>query len=269
MDDTARAQILAFDETQPVPAETARTFPSFWISFAWIAMYMAFQLLFAILVLGFVFVQDQSVMKRILASGSDSQFINQYALPLFVSVLLAGVATLAILFLNLRPQQRHEQIGLFSPSRLSTGLTICLGAALILATYLITWLYTTYVVPGEEMQAGVNQLIKSVPKTPLNHVLLFTTIAVVAPMLEELLFRGYLQSSLMRHMKPWVAIAVASAVFGAIHMQPLAFPMLMMLGAAFGYLYYRTGSLKTNIILHMLNNGAAYVMMVAGVSGGA
>jgi membrane protease YdiL (CAAX protease family) len=95
------------------------------------------------------------------------------------------------------------------------------------------------------------------------------TIAIVAPVLEEILFRGYLQSALMHRMKPWLAILLASSLFGIVHMQPLAFPVLTVLGAVFGYLYYKTGSLKVNILLHVLNNGVAYILMATGLSSGA
>jgi uncharacterized protein len=273
MDETAQAQILAFDETLPAPAAGGPAFPGFWISIGWIALYMGFQLLFGLIVMVAVGFSDPSIVDMFKSGASpeamQSGLMGKMGVPLFVSVLLAGLATLGVLWWNLRATGRQAQIGLFAPSRLSFWSTIGIGVALMAASSLIGWLYGTYVVDGEEMQAGVNQLIASVPKTPLNHVLLFTTIAIIAPLLEELLFRGYLQTSLMRHMKPWAAIAVASAVFGAIHMQPLAFPVLMLLGAAFGYLYYLTGSLKTNIALHMLNNGAAYAAMAFGMSAGA
>jgi membrane protease YdiL (CAAX protease family) len=273
MDDRARAQILAIDETQPVSAAPGRRFPGFWISVAWIAMYFAFQAVFGAVIVLAVILTDQSILKLFKAGGSpvavQTQFLARMGLPLFISVLLAGMATLAVLWFHLRRDGRHQKIGLFAPSRLSRLHTVVLGALLILGMMLLSWAYTTYVVPGQELQAATNALIKSVPKTPFNHLILFLAIAVVAPVIEELLFRGYLQSALMHYMQPWQAIGVASAVFGAIHMQPLAFPMLMLLGAAFGYVYYRTGSLKTNIALHMIQNSLAYLAMAFGLSSGA
>jgi membrane protease YdiL (CAAX protease family) len=91
-------------------------------------------------------------------------------------------------------------------------------------------------------------------------VLLFLAVAVVAPLVEELLFRGILQNSLAKHMPIWVAIALASAIFAAMHMQLTAFPALMVIGASFGLLYHLTGSLRVNILVHMLNNAAALLL---------
>ncbi len=273
MDDAARSQILTFDETVPLPAPVVSRFPGFWISVAWILMYFGFQLLFGAIVFAIMFISDKELMKKAIAGGSpeqmQAQLMTQIGLPIFVSVLLAGLVTLAILWVHLRKDQRYERIGLFASSKIPLWLTIALGVGLMVGVGLLCEAYSTYVVPGKELQAGVNQLIAGIPKTPVNHLILFFTIAILAPILEELLFRGYLQTSLMRHMKPWAAILLASSIFGIVHMQPLAFPVLTALGAVFGYLYYRTGSLKVNMVLHMLNNGVAYILMVMGISGGA
>ncbi len=82
----------------------------------------------------------------------------------------------------------------------------------------------------------------------------------MAPLTEELLFRGLLQKSLANRMPQYAAILIAAAIFGAIHLDFYAFPALFVMGAVFGYLYYRTGSLRVNILLHMLNNGAALAL---------
>jgi membrane protease YdiL (CAAX protease family) len=71
---------------------------------------------------------------------------------------------------------------------------------------------------------------------------------------EELLFRGFLQNALAKYVPIWGAIFLSSFLFALVHGQPYAIPGLMSLSIAFGYLYHRTGSLRTNIILHMANN---------------
>jgi membrane protease YdiL (CAAX protease family) len=256
------------DGTIAAPGQTP--FPGFWISIGWIAMYFGFQILFGILAVVIAMFTNPELMGKLMsgAATTEGDFMAQIGVPLFVSVLLSGLATLAVLWWHLKKDNRHEKIGLFAPSRLPLLKTILLSVVLMVGILLLSEAYSRFVVPGKELQAGVNQLIAGVPKTPLNHLLLFMTIAVIAPVLEEVLFRGYLQTSLLRHMKPWQAILLASAIFGAVHVQPLAFPILTALGAVFGYLYYKTGSLKVNIILHVLNNGIAYIAMAMGLSTG-
>ena len=89
------------------------------------------------------------------------------------------------------------------------------------------------------------------------------SIALLAPILEEMLFRGAIEGRLL-HMwqNPWGAIIVSSLVFGVVHMNPAQIPFAFLLGVMFGWLYYRTGSLLPGIIGHVLNNSVAAVNMI-------
>lgn len=88
------------------------------------------------------------------------------------------------------------------------------------------------------------------------------TIALLAPLLEEVLFRGAIQGYLLRRFKPWVAITVASILFGAIHGNPVQVVYATLLGFVLGWLYYRTGSLLSVIVGHVLNNSLATVTTI-------
>lgn len=89
------------------------------------------------------------------------------------------------------------------------------------------------------------------------------SIALLAPILEELLFRGAIQGVLSNTLgKPWVAIVVSSLIFGVVHMNPAQIPFAFLLGMMFGWLYYRTGSLLPGIVGHVLNNSVAAVNMI-------
>jgi membrane protease YdiL (CAAX protease family) len=274
MDTPTKHQISVFDDQGPAsPFDANKAFPGLWISLGWIGMYFGLQLFFGGIAAAYAIFSNKKFMESV-ASGAapdinEATLMAQMGLPLFVSVLISGLVALVILWLHLEKNNNHMRIGLFAQSKLSTGMTIGLGVALMIAAGLFGEAYGRFIVPGKELQAGVNQMIDAISKTPLNHVLLFVTIAIVAPVLEEILFRGYLQSALMHRMKPWLAILLASSLFGIVHMQPLAFPVLTVLGAVFGYLYYKTGSLKVNILLHILNNGVAYILMATGLSSGA
>ena len=91
-------------------------------------------------------------------------------------------------------------------------------------------------------------------------------IAVLGPVLEEVLFRGAIQGFLLRKFNnPWVGIVIASAIFGIVHMNPIQVFYAFFLGLVFGWLYYRTGSLMPCIVGHVLNNSLAAVTMYFGI----
>ena len=87
-------------------------------------------------------------------------------------------------------------------------------------------------------------------------VVVFAVITVLAPIGEELFFRGLVQSLLRRHLGgPWPAILATSAIFAAAHFnQPQAIPALFILAVAMGYNYERTGRLLGPIIMHAVFN---------------
>ena len=89
-------------------------------------------------------------------------------------------------------------------------------------------------------------------------------LAFFGPLLEEVLFRGAIQGALMRYFgRPWPAIVVAALVFGVFHMNPVQIVYATLLGIVLGWIYYRTGSLLSVIVGHVLNNSLAVVTTVA------
>ena len=88
------------------------------------------------------------------------------------------------------------------------------------------------------------------------------SITIMAPLVEEFLFRGAIQGHLLRKgMNPWAALFIASAIFGIIHMNPIQIPFAFAIGLIFGWLYYRTGSLIPGIVGHFINNSIACIQM--------
>lgn len=88
------------------------------------------------------------------------------------------------------------------------------------------------------------------------------SMALLAPIVEELMFRGAIQGYLMRRCSnAWTGIIVTALVFGAIHMNPQQVVYAALLGIIFGWIYYRTRSLLTVIAGHVLNNSVAVASM--------
>lgn len=86
-------------------------------------------------------------------------------------------------------------------------------------------------------------------------------IAVTPAICEELIFRGGLQRTLGKWFKnPHVAIWTSAIIFSTIHFQFFGFFPRMLLGAAFGYIYFWTGSLWYAAFAHFINNGYAVVI---------
>ena len=92
----------------------------------------------------------------------------------------------------------------------------------------------------------------------LNGWSMFTAVAM-APICEEILFRGIVQDGLVRKHGSWRGILIASAVFGLIHLVPQQVVAAFCIGIVIGFVYYRTRSLLSVIVLHAINNALSVV----------
>lgn len=89
---------------------------------------------------------------------------------------------------------------------------------------------------------------------------------IVAPIAEELFFRGIIQSFLKQYLgSRWRSLLLASLIFGMAHyVQPQVVLPLAALGLILGYLYERRGSLAAPIILHILFNARTILWQTLG-----
>jgi membrane protease YdiL (CAAX protease family) len=77
---------------------------------------------------------------------------------------------------------------------------------------------------------------------------------LLAPVCEEIAFRGYVQTTLGLRRGPAAAIAGSAVLFALLHMNPVLFPALAVLGAVFGWLAWRAGSIWPAVLAHAVNN---------------
>ena len=96
----------------------------------------------------------------------------------------------------------------------------------------------------------------------------FATVCLVAPLLEEMLFRGLLLRGFLVHYAPWRAIALQALLFAAFHFNWVQALVALALGIFTGWLYWRTRSLVPAIAAHALFNGAAFWLAASEPSGG-
>lgn len=91
----------------------------------------------------------------------------------------------------------------------------------------------------------------------------FLTVAVAAPILEEVLMRGIVLDGLLRNYSPWKAIVWSAVLFGALHLNPWQFVVGLLMGCALGYLYWKTKSLYLCIFIHFVNNSIGFYLMIS------
>ncbi len=101
--------------------------------------------------------------------------------------------------------------------------------------------------------------------TPAAYALYFVLVCVIAPVVEEIIFRGFLYGGLRRLFSPgWAAMVSALAFTGAHLPTPSAAALLVVaLGFALGLLYENTRSIIPCILVHVLHNTLVFTLMYA------
>ena len=101
------------------------------------------------------------------------------------------------------------------------------------------------------------------PDSTLGHLFLFLAVVIVAPIGEEIVFRGFLQKFLENYWKDITrAVLVTSLFFAMIHFNPYWTIQIYLLGVVLGFLAWKTKSVVPSIILHSINNGVAYLLSI-------
>jgi membrane protease YdiL (CAAX protease family) len=87
-------------------------------------------------------------------------------------------------------------------------------------------------------------------------------VGVLAPLAEEVFFRGLVLRAFERRIGTVAAVVASSAFFAATHGQPLQFPALFVAGLVFAALVVRTGRLGPAIVAHMAFNITTVVALL-------
>eukprot|EP00741_Cyanophora_paradoxa_P021934 tig00021428_g21172.t1 len=167
----------------------------------------------------------------------------------------------------LEPFYPLEQRDLFrytpSPQTIGAGVVGFLWA--IPVVILASFVNQQVLHGGEvELQAITDVLLKA-QDDPLSVAIFLFTVAFLAPVWEETMFRGFLLTSLTKYMPTWGAIGVSGVVFAGAHLSAQHMIPLTALGWVLGLVYTRTRSLATSITLHAMWNSITVAALLAGL----
>lgn len=169
--------------------------------------------------------------------------------------LLSNLFTLAVIlaFYLIRREKLSDALWLRPVGRRA----LFAGAALMPAFYLAVT-FALYALPEpwlgsySEASAGIAG----------GGVLGLLAVAVAAPVVEEIIFRGLILTRLRAVMPGWLAVVLSAAIFGACHVHPVWFCYAFALGAFFGFLDLRSGSIWPSILAHLTFNAIGQVFGV-------
>ena len=113
----------------------------------------------------------------------------------------------------------------------------------------------------EEIMPPLPNIIEEELDMILRERMGYLVVGLLAPLAEELVFRGAILRSLLKwNSRPWVAIVISAALFSAAHLNPAQIPHTFLIGLLLGWMYWRTDSIVPGVVFHWVNNTVAYVL---------
>lgn len=231
--------------------------------------------LLAMLVVGYVLVGN-TIALIIISLFYEGNFMEAMADPgkhpdvRNILVMAQGLASLVGLvfipafYLKTVEQRSMGRFFASFPSLKWNAILTLIVISLAVAASPITEWNATIELPGDvgkvlrEFEDQAALLVKAFVSnlSPGGFLMVFIVIAIIPAWGEELVFRGLIQTELVRAFRnPHVGIWFAAAFFSAFHLQFFGFFPRMFMGAVLGYLYYWSRNLWVPVVFHFLNNG--------------
>jgi hypothetical protein len=190
-------------------------------------------------------------------------YVDQTVLMTILSIfiyLLAIAVVIGVPWLIKKRKTSRQEIGLHRlPSwtdiwMAPVGFVIYIvisSVLLSLATSFLPWFDI-----NQAQNVGFNSL-----NSQSEYLLAFATLVVIAPIAEEVLFRGYLLGKLRKIVPVWVAILLTSLTFGAVHGAWNLAIDTFALSVVLSTLRVTTGGLWASILLHVIKNTLAFYLL--------
>lgn len=215
-------------------------------SAAYLALFLGSQVLVTYLYL--IYVLGELGMGAIDSPDFETILLERMlsaSVPLTLASGLLTLAIVAIVYFAIRHMTPGEALWL----RPVHGSALWSGAALAPALYVLVTLVMGLL--PESLLNDYNEAASSLDEVG---AAAFLCVVIVAPVVEEVVFRGLIMTRLAKAMPPWPAVLLSAAIFGACHGQFIWACYAFVLGALFGLLDMRAGSILPSILAHITFN---------------
>ncbi|KAL3754608.1 hypothetical protein ACJRO7_001800 [Eucalyptus globulus] len=185
------------------------------------------------------------------------------ALSLFGIQVFEFFGTLCLLKSTAKPQ--YKLISLFKGNRLSNGTKTWVASALGFCSLIFLVFLTSFLADRVIGPKAVNNLIlkEILLSSDISRAACVLVYCIITPLLEEIVYRGFLLTSISSTSKWQQAVLLSSAIFSAVHFSGENSLQLFVIGCVLGCSYCWSGDLSTSFLIHSLYNALILVITYA------
>lgn len=166
---------------------------------------------------------------------------------------------------GITPREGIRALGL-RPTRLgpATVATILGFLVIIGCSLLYGFLLQVFKIP---LHTNSDALLQQAKYAPLSTLALVAGAVLIAPICEEIFFRGFLFGGLLERMRFWPATLISAFLFALAHGDIGSFAVLFVFGLVLAYVRWRVGSIWPGMIIHAANNATAGIAIILALTG--
>ena len=201
-----------------------------------------------------------------LAEVVDVSGWGEHVILLIATLALQGVMILSVWIFAVRPSGgRWASLGFRQIRPISTtliaiaGITAC-QALVVGYVQLVDWLEIDFLVPRNPFESW--------DIDPISFAIIALSAVIIAPLFEEVFFRGFMYQAFRKTMAFWPAAILTSLVFGIAHIDPAIIIPIALVGMILLGIYRWTGNLWSSIITHAGYNAIAVTALAVQTWGG-
>lgn len=196
------------------------------------------------------------VMTNESLQSATVQFNASLAAYSFALVIILGIFTA----IRNSAQDLAKILAIGKRPKISMLMYLVVGYGVYFLLSIVFLLIAQSVIPGfsvdQEQNVGFDQL-----GSRFEYVMAFIALVVLAPIVEEVIFRGFLFTQVRKNLHFWWTALIVSIVFGLIHLQWNVGVDVFALSLVLCYIREKTGTIWAGIGIHMLKNLLAYTIL--------
>ncbi len=197
--------------------------------------------------------------------------LYSYMLDILYSILCVGLPFLTVaVFLRRTRFYRDLSVPFGKPYENSHALLlVCAGLGICFVGSLATNYFAAFAKSAGFDFYSYEQALEPevLPEGVIGVIVMVLRSALVPAIVEECVFRGVILQSL-RRFGDWFAIVSSAVLFGLMHANMTQVPFAIIAGIALGYVAVVSGSLRTSMAVHFLNNAVSVVTVAVQTYGG-
>ena len=226
-----------------------------------------FKVILIFISFGYLFIIIQSFFAKVFPILNNDNFRMVFNTGVMNSVAISVI----LYFVIKKYTQKIKDLGLSLvkwPKSISSAVV---GYMALVPILILIMMATLYVVKLLGYEPPVQPIVEVFMKEKETAVLLMSTLfaAIFGPIAEEIFFRGFMYPAVKKKFGIFGAVMVTSAIFAFLHAHLVGFLPIMALGILLAYLYEKTGSLVSSMVVHIVHNvGMVFLVFVMRYIGG-